>query len=188
MHAILQKLTGGDRRSIGKANEVVAEVLARPALFRKVLSGMLAEDPLVRMRAADAVEKITASHPEYLIPNRKMLIGPVARIDQKEVRWHVAQLLPRVAWNIAERKEVLSLLEDYLQDDSSIVKTFAMQALADLARNSPELRSSVLRRLKQLTAAGTPAMKARGRMLLAEYSPSARNPAGKTGKVGGPGR
>ncbi|NTW65016.1 MAG: hypothetical protein HGB21_01695, partial [Nitrospirae bacterium] len=72
MHAILQKLTGGDRRSIGKANEVVAEVLARPALFREVLSGMLTGDPLVRMRAADAVEKITASHPEYLAPHRKM--------------------------------------------------------------------------------------------------------------------
>ncbi|NTW58002.1 MAG: hypothetical protein HGA43_02395, partial [Nitrospirae bacterium] len=45
MHAILQKLTGGDRRSIGKANEVVAEVLARPALFREVLSACSPKTP-----------------------------------------------------------------------------------------------------------------------------------------------
>jgi len=183
MHAILQKLTGGDRRSIGKANEVVAEVLAKPALFREVVSGMLAEDPLVRMRAADAVEKITASHPEYLAPHRKMLIGPVARIDQKELRWHVAQLLPRVAWKTAERKKVISLLEEYLHDNSSIVKTFAMQALADLARQSPELRPIVLCRLRELTATGTPAMRARGRKILAECRGPQRNTKRSPGKA-----
>jgi hypothetical protein len=182
MHAILQKLTGGDRRSIGKANEVVAEVLATPALFREVISGMLAGDSLVRMRAADAVEKITASHPEYLAPHRRTLIGPVARIDQKEVRWHVAQLLPRVAWNTAERKQVISLLEGYLHDNSSIVKTFAMQALADLSRRSPELRPIVLRRLRELTVSGTPAMRARGRKILAEFRGPQQNTKRSSGK------
>ncbi len=54
MHPILSKLEGGDRRSIGKANEVVAEVLADPTLFEVVFSGLFSDDPLVRMRVADA--------------------------------------------------------------------------------------------------------------------------------------
>ncbi len=68
---LLQKLTGGDRRSTGRVEEVVAEVLAKPKYFRLVFEGMLAEDPLVRMRAADAVEKISLQHPEYLRPFNK---------------------------------------------------------------------------------------------------------------------
>ena len=57
---------------------------------------------------------------------------------------------------------------EYLSDPSSIVKTCAMQALADLARQAPELRANELAILQDLTAHGTPAMKARGRKLLAE--------------------
>ena len=54
---LLAKLQGGDRRSIGRVDEVVREVLADPSLFRLLFEGMLHEDPLIRMRAADAPEK-----------------------------------------------------------------------------------------------------------------------------------
>lgn len=96
MHPMLRKLEGGDRRSLGRAPEVVAEVMDDPDLFKVLLSGLLSEDALMRMRAADA-----------------------------------------------------------------------MQALADLASRNPPLRPSVMLHLQELTAIGTPAMKARGRMLLA---------------------
>lgn len=168
MHTILQKLAGSDRRSIGRSNDVVADVLAEPTLFKEVFAGMLSEDKVVRMRAADAVAKITARHPEHLVPFKNTLVGPVASTDQIEVRWHVAQMLPRVHWNTTERKKVMGILREYLNDDSSIVKTFAMQAHAELARQFPELRPTVLRRLREPTATGTPAMRARGRKILAE--------------------
>jgi hypothetical protein len=50
MHPILRKLEGGDRPSIGRSNEVVEDVIADPALFNVVFSGLLSEDPLPRMR------------------------------------------------------------------------------------------------------------------------------------------
>jgi hypothetical protein len=98
MHPILHKLEGADLRSIGRANEVVAEVIADPKLFAAVFSGLQSDNAVLRARAADAVEKITARHPEYLGPYRKSLIGPLAQCDQKEVRWHLAQMLPRIRW------------------------------------------------------------------------------------------
>lgn len=168
MHPILRKLDGGDRRSIGRSNEVVSEVLADRRLFGVVFSGLLADSPLVRMRSADAIEKITAHHPELLRPYKTQLIARVARIQQKEVRWHVAQMLSRIRWNPAEQRQVLELILEYLSDSSSIVKAFAMQALADLTRQTPKLRPTALAHLQRLTAEGTPAMKARGRKLLAE--------------------
>lgn len=166
-HPILFRLEGGDRRSIGQSNEVVADVLADPSLFAAVFAGMLAESPLVRMRSADAIEKITRRHPEYLLPYKTAMVEQVARIVQQEVRWHVAQKLPRLEWSSDELAQVLGLLLEYLDERSSILRTCAMQALADLARCNPTLRPTVVARLQHLTGRGTPAMRARGRKLLA---------------------
>lgn len=166
MNPLLQKLSGGDRRSIGRSDEVVVEVLAEPALFPLLFEGMLSNDPLIRMRAADAVEKITAQQPEYLQPYKNQLIQQVARINQQEVRWHVAQLLPRLALTSAEIAQAVEILLTYLDDPSKIVKTFAMQALADLAQQETSLRPQVVNVLTELTQTGSPAMQSRGRKLL----------------------
>jgi hypothetical protein len=173
MHPVLRRLEGGDRRSIGRSNEVVAEVLAAPSLFGVLFSGMLADDAVLRARAADAVEKVTRVHPEYLQSRKAALIGPLARLEQKEVRWHVAQMLPRVGWSVPQRRRVLEILAAYLDDPSSLVKTFAMQALAELALLHPSLRPNVGARLRKLTATGTPAMRSRGRILLGRLEEAA---------------
>jgi hypothetical protein len=167
MHPLLKKLEGGDRRSIGRTAEVVAAVLADPSLFAVVFNGMLAESPLIRMRCADAVEKITAQCPELLRPHKRALLHGVAASDQPEVRWHVAQLLPRVRLTPSERRAAVRRLNDYLSDESRIVRTLAMQALADLAEQDAALRPPVLKQLEELTRTGSPAMRARGRKLLA---------------------
>jgi len=126
------------------------------------------DDPVVQARAADAVEKITVVHPEYLQPYKSNLIGPLAECDQKEVRWHAAQMLPRLRLNAGEQQRVAHIIQGYLRDSSSIVKTCAMQVLADLTRQVLDVRPALLRQLQQLTVSGTPAMRARGRKLLAE--------------------
>jgi hypothetical protein len=164
---ILDKLENGDRRSIGRVDEVVADVLADPDLFDTLFRGILASDPLVRMRAADAVEKISADHPERLRPYKRTLIEQVAGIEQQEVRWHVAQMLPRLDWSQEEQAVIVEILLGYLDDESKIVKTFTMQALADFAARDANLRPRVVGLLRELTATGSPAMKSRGRKLLA---------------------
>jgi hypothetical protein len=165
---ILQKLTGGDRRSIGRVDEVVADVLAKPALFEALLDGMSVGDPLVRMRAADAVEKITAKHADWLTPYKQRLLGPVAAIEQQEVRWHVAQLLPRLPLTAEERSRAVSILLGYLGDKSAIVRTFSLQALADFAQRDQALRPPVVDLLQQALSSGSPAMRARAQKLLGQ--------------------
>jgi hypothetical protein len=168
MHPVVEKLKGGDRRSIGRVGEVVADVQADPGLFGFVFAGMSDEDPLIRMRCADAVEKITAEHAEYLRPHKERLIRQIARIEQPEVRWHVAQLFSRLELSPEERRVVVGILSDYLADESKIVKTFSMQALADIAERDADLREPIIRRLEELTRSGSPAMQSRGRKLLAK--------------------
>jgi hypothetical protein len=166
MDDILHKLAGQDRRSIGRVNEVVEDVLHDPSLFEVVFDGMLSDDPIISMRCADAVEKITAQHPEYLQPFKTRLIHQVAKSEQQEVRWHVAQMVPRLGLSAEERELVVAILLDYLSDRSKIVKTFSMQALVDLSEEDAHLRDRLIPLLEELAETGSPAVKSRGRKLL----------------------
>jgi hypothetical protein len=168
--SLLRQLEGGDRRSIGCVSEVVARVLADRRLFEALFAGLRSDNPVVRARAADAVEKVTLVHPDWLVPYKRHLLGPLACCKQAEVRWHVAQMLPRVRWTAQEQGRVHRLLVGYLRDASSIVKTCAMQALVDLTKQAPDSRPTAVRLVKRLTLRGTPAMRARGRKLLATLS------------------
>jgi hypothetical protein len=168
MTDILKKLEGGDRRSIGQVAKVVDEVSGQPALFETVFKAMLVDDPIVRMRAADAVEKITANQPHYLQPYKDILINQVAKVNQQEVRWHVAQILPRLSLNLRERETVVEILCGYLQDKSKIVKTFSLQALADFAQKDGSLRLRVVEVIEETVQSGSPAVINRGKKLLAK--------------------
>ncbi|MGB8339446.1 MAG: hypothetical protein WCD07_04055 [Burkholderiales bacterium] len=166
MKHLLDKLSGGDRRSIGDSNVVVAEVKSEPALFEQLIEGLFNPDPLIRMRAADAVEKISVVNPALLRPYKKLLIDCAASGDQKEVRWHMAQICPRLLLNASERRRLMAILLGYLNDSSRIVKTFAMQAMVDLAVKDKSLLPKVARHVKELTVTGSPAMRSRGHHLL----------------------
>ena len=168
MRSIIEKLKGGDFRSIGNSNEVVEEVLNNPVLFDAVFKAMLNEDPLVRMRAADAVEKITRDHPEYLQPYKTDLIKYVAEVKQQEVRWHTAQMIPRLILTKEERTTSAEILFRYLEDDSKIVQTNALQALADLSTGDVVFRQKVFQVVEKLTKTGSPAVKNRALKLLEE--------------------
>ncbi|MEX2116628.1 MAG: hypothetical protein WEB37_07065 [Bacteroidota bacterium] len=163
---LLKMLEGGTLRSIGRSEEAAGEVLANPLLFKHLVRGMQSADPILRMRAADAAEKVTRHNPILLAPHKKRILTTIARINQQEVRWHAAQMMSRIEWNSKERSALITLLEEYLRDRSSIVRTSAMQTLADLASQDKKLRGGIVKTLKELTATGTPAMKARGKRLL----------------------
>lgn len=75
-------------------------------------------------------------------------------------------MIPRLDLNQEERASVVARLVEYLNDKSNIVKTFSMQALADLAEKDTTVRVKVIPLLEELTRAGSPAMRSRGRKLV----------------------
>jgi hypothetical protein len=176
---ILAALKGGDRRSIGRADAVAATVARNRKLFPKLLAGLWSADPLVRMRAADAAEKVTREQPALLAPHKNELLGLLAETVQIEVRWHLAVMVPRLPLNAEERQRAAGALRTYLEDRSSIVKTFALQGLADLAAADPGMRTSVAELVREATKTGTAAMKARSRRLLMKLEKAGRAENGK---------
>ena len=163
---ILTLLQGGDRRTIGRSDQVAEMVSGDAKLFPKLITGLWSAEALVRMRAADAAEKVTRKHRELLQPYKDELLGLMAETQEQELRWHLAVLVPRLELNARERQVAISSLHRYLEDRSSIVKTFALQGLVDLVKDAPGIRSRVIDILRQFIRHGTPAMKARSRKLL----------------------
>ncbi len=167
MSDILHKLKGGNLRSIGKADEVVQDILNKPSLFKKGFKGMTDNDPLIKMRSADVIEKVSARHPDYLQPFKDRLINEVSEIEQQEVRWHVAQMFSYIKINKKERDEVMKILLSYIENDKSkIVKTFSMQTLADFAERDISIRPQVIKITEKIMKKGSPAIVSRGRKLL----------------------
>ncbi len=166
MNSLIEKLGGKDRRSIGNANQIVIQVLKTPSLIKKLIEILKINDPILRMRTADVIEKISRSHPDYLNPYKKILLNEGMPIQQQEVRWHMAQILPRLSLKKNERKKAVKQLFQYLEDESKIVKTFAMQGLADFAFEDNELKKKVIFVIEDLIKIGSAAMRARGKKLL----------------------
>ena len=120
-------------------------------------------------------EELRIESGQALAPFTAHLLGEIADIPQQEVRWHVAQMLPRLPLDEGGCKRAVAILESYLDDESAIVRTSSMQALADLALRTPRIAPRGLRMLRNLTEAGTPAMKARGRKLVAKLEGSSKH-------------
>jgi hypothetical protein len=103
-------------------------------LFPRLITGLWSAESLVRMRAADAAEKVTGKPRELLQPYQDELLGLMAETQEQELRWQLAVLVPRLELNARERQVAISSLHRYREDRSSVVKTFALQGLVDLEK------------------------------------------------------
>ncbi len=170
-----ERLIGGDRRSLGTADTIASEVLRHNERFGELFEAMLHPDPIVRVRASDAVEKLTRSRPDLIVPFRKRLIDEVGQIDQTELRRHVGQMLARVKLDPKERSRAIALLERYLTDESSAVTGPAMSALGDFAMEDAHLRRRIAPKIEKLML-GSPALQARGKKILMRFASLTRSP------------
>lgn len=170
MTKVLDKLKGGDRRSIGRADEVVSDIQKNRSLFKEVFKGLYSDDQVVRMRSADVVEKISRQNPGLLAGFEKTIIKELSQIEQQEVCWHVSLLLPRLSYTKAQEKEIFEILKGYLSHKSKIVNVNAMEALAILATKNNAILQDVKQIIKLKVASGSPAIQARGGKLLKRLS------------------
>jgi len=137
-----------------------------PGLFDACVRAMADDDPVVRMRAADAVEKASRSRPALLVAHKAALLGPIAEIDQHEVRWHLLQLLPRLPLTAAERRAWFTRTVPWVQSDGRIVAAAALSTLFGLARGNETLRARAVTMAVRSLESPSPALRARARKLL----------------------
>ena len=130
------------------------------------------------MRCADIAEKVSAAHPEWLKRHKQALLSFASTVQEKEVRWHMAQMIPRLELSPSERRRAVALLFKYLEDGSQIVKTFSMQALFDMSGTDAKLRARLIPVLHGAVENGSPAVRSRAKKLLTAID---REPAAPVG-------
>ena len=166
-HTIREMLVVGRHRlDVGQACKVAELVLANPRKIRQLIDCLWDEDPGVANRAADALERTTYHQPKIAQPCKEALIGLLAEAQQNKLRWNLAMLVPRLQLSVTETRRAAAALRRYLDDQGSIVKTAAMHGLTMLTKHDPDLLPEVVDMLRILSRSGTPAMRARGRILL----------------------
>lgn len=118
-------------------------------------------------RELDALEKTTRTDARALQPLAAQILE-LAMSAQKDIRWHVAQLLPRLRLRgEAQRRRRVEILIAWIDGDpSSIVRVNALQSLVTLARVTPSLNGEVQRRLERSLYDPSAAMRARARILV----------------------
>ncbi len=130
--SIRKLLQGGDRRSKGRSDALAADAVHDPGLVSALMAALLDEDEIVRLRAADALEKASAEVPEILAPHAAAILGPAADLEQHDMRWHVAQMVPRLVLDGAGLRRAVSVLEATLAGTSVVARVMAMGALVDV--------------------------------------------------------
>lgn len=96
------------------------------------------------------------------------MLDRVAYIEQQEVQWHVAQMIPRFKLSKSDVAKVRKILDTYLKNThSNIVRVMSLQALADLALQDKVEKKEVIRGIEQYTdMVNTPSVRVRARKLL----------------------
>lgn len=141
--AFARVLAGGDRRSTGASDSVVDEVAAHPERFEELWKCLTDAEPIVRMRAADALEKVTRDHCAWLEPHKIKLLSGTLDDGTPEVRWHLAMMSVRPSLSAAEARQLAGRLRLLAEtDDSRIVRVCALQAVIDLAKRHPAIRNT----------------------------------------------
>ncbi len=170
MPTIYDLLTGNDLRSIGKSNEVVQLVTSDPVLFDEVFRGIFHEDKVVRARCADAIEKFALKFPAMIQKKKSVILKNLNKFEQKEVVWHIALMIGYLKLSPKELLKAFDVLHKWLNTSNSIiVKVACMQSLATHAMKNKKLIKSVRDEIEKQMLTGAPAIKARGRHLLADF-------------------
>ena len=171
---------GPHRLAVGRARQVAELVLAQPRKTGQLVECLWDEDPGVANRAADALERASAHRPSIAAAWKESLIGLMAEAEQNKLRWNLALAVPRMELTVTEARRVAATLRTWLDDRGSIVRTASMHGLAQLTRSDPSLLTEVLDMLRILSRSGTPAMRARGRILLKQLQASNQPPTPAT--------
>lgn len=160
---------GGDMRSPKGAQIAADYVLENPEFIFEIVKLITCGDKMIQMRAADCLEKISAQNHEILSPIHGEILQIMKISKQKEVRWHLAQIVPRIVSDEKEIDEIAPILFDYINDTSKIVATFALDALVNFAKKNEKLKDQILPILKDKAQNGNGAIKARAKILLKSF-------------------
>lgn len=158
----------------GRVCEITGWIVDAPRRIPQLIELMWDDEPGVAGRAADVLERITRQATpavrRAVEAYTEEIIGLLADARFPKLRWNLALFLPRLRLTVPECRRIATVLGTWLDDPSSIVKTAALHGMADLTMQNPASRDDVIDLLRVAGRSGTPAMRARSRILLKQMA------------------
>lgn len=162
MKDFVKILSGGDLRSIGNSNAVVSQIHNQKD-FDELFKYLFHEDRIVVMHAADAIEKITIEHPEYLGKHKKKFLELFDAAKNKELKWHLALMMPRLQLSSTESEYIWKTLIAWARDktNSRLVRVGAVQGLFKMTQQNDALLNDFTSLMSELEKENIPSVNAR---------------------------
>ena len=105
---------GGKSNSLGRADEVIEAVLQDGNLLEDLCDCLFDDDAWVRMRAADCLEKVCRTHPEWLLSYIDRFEAELLSSNQPSIQWHMAQIYRQVDLTPSQKQIAISWLKQLL--------------------------------------------------------------------------
>lgn len=122
---------GGHANSLGRAGEVVAQVLADHSRLEELYQCVSASDAWVRMRAIDTFEKVARIHPDWCKEYVDRILADHITSTQPSIQWHMAELFVDLPLTTTQTTRAAQWIEATLdsQQIDWIVAVNCMKAL-----------------------------------------------------------
>jgi HEAT repeat protein len=165
MSQLTSLLAGHDLRSDGMATEVAELILENEELFDEILEGLGDQNPVVRGRSSDAIEKIARKRPDLVSPHLSNLIEIAKKDEVMMVRMHLAMVMGHILVTDVEIRDIFSVLKYLLNDKSVFTRSWTIVSLCILARKIPKYHKEIVEiiapmKMDRSTAIRTKARKA----------------------------
>jgi hypothetical protein len=136
-------LTGGHPNSLGRTIEVVELIFKDSSRFDELYTCYFSQDEVVRLRTSNAMKRVCAEHPEWLVPYIDKFLSEVAAIQQASAQWTLAQLFASLSSKMSpsQKQKAMKVLKRNLEHNNDwIVQNQTMQTLADWAKTDERLK------------------------------------------------
>lgn len=163
---------GGHANSLGRVKKVIEVVLDDKSRLDELYNCLFEDDAWIRMRAADALEKICRERPEWLLPYVDRFPKELSVSTQPSVQWHLAQIYREVALTPTQKQFAAQWLESLLttKEVDWIVAANAMDTLAQFVKENSFSEVSLKKLLAVQQHHKSKSVVRRANKLLAELS------------------
>ncbi len=146
-------MVGGKTNSLGRAKEIIEIVLSDKSQLDELYDCLFHDDAWARMRAADAIEKVCRTHPEWLEPYIDKFLTELTPSRQPSIQWHLAEIFGEVSLTKAQRQRTIDWMKGLLssEDTDWIVAANSMKTLAMFTKDGviPKLQMIELLKIQQ---------------------------------------
>ena len=165
MHPVLLRLADGPSPgTLGHAREVADEIAADPDLFAVVVDGLADDAEGVRNRSAIAIDRATERRPDLLAPHADALFD-AAEADRSggALRRLLPRLLSRLALDPDQARRLAAHAEAWLRTEPPGAQANALDALAAVALQHPDLAPALRPLLEDALDHDAPSVRSRAR-------------------------